>query len=319
MPYLDVTGGHRIYYEVHGPADGRPAVLLHGGPGGGFRRGALKAFDLTKWRVVAFDQRGCGRSTPRLGLTHNTTWDLVSDIEALRHLVFKVAQGTPRAWTVFGGSWGSTLALAYWSRHPDAVAALVLRGVCLMSPWEQEWLYTENGAARIAPEAWTDFARGGRLSKRTTASRTIRRYRTLFRSRNRATRRRAVSAWFSWEDRLSRLRPTCDKSTPAEREELAVLEAHYFHHDAWLKPGELLAAASRIPRSVPVTIVQGRYDLVCPAASAVELAGVIPHSRLQIVADAGHASTEPGIAAGLRTATDDLLTKRGPASSRYPM
>jgi proline iminopeptidase len=309
MPHLDVTGGHRIYYEVHGPADGRPAVLLHGGPGGGFRRGSLKAFDLTKWRVVAFDQRGCGRSTPRLRLTHNTTWDLVADIEALRHHVFKVAG----PWTVFGGSWGSTLALAYWSRHPEAVAAMVLRGICLMSAWEQEWLYSENGAARIAPEAWTDFARGGRLSHRTTASRTIRRYRTLFRSRNRATRRRAVSAWYQWEDRLSRLRPVVIKSTPAEREELSVLEAHYFHHDAWLRPGELLAAARRIPPSVPVTIVQGRYDLVCPAASAVELHGAIPHSKLHIVADAGHASTEPGIAAGLKAATDELLTKKMPA------
>ena len=303
MPYLDRPGGHRIYYEVHGAADGRPAVVLHGGPGGGFRRGALKAFDLTRWRIIAFDQRGCGYSTPRLRLEHNTTWDLVADIEALRRLT--VGPETP--WTVFGGSWGSTLALAYWSRHPRAVTGLVLRGVCLLERWEQEWLYGEGGASSVAPEAWADFAKGGRLSKRTTASRTIRRYRSLFRSRHRQTRRRAIDAWYTWEDRLSTLRPDRDTSTPQEREELAVLEAHYFEHDAWLRPGQLLAAARRIPRSVPVEIVQGRYDLVCPAASAVALHKAIPHSHLQIVDDAGHASTEKGIAAGLRVATDALV------------
>jgi proline iminopeptidase len=301
MPYLDVTGGHRIYYEIHGPADGRPAVLLHGGPGGGFRPSALKAFDLTKWRVVAFDQRGCGRSTPRLGLTKNTTWDLVEDVEALR---LHVAQGTPSPWTVFGGSWGSTLALAYWSRYPAVVAALVLRGVCLMEPWEQRWLYTEEGAARVDPTAWRAFARAGRLRRGTTAAATTRRFRSLFRSR---TRRQAIDAWYRWEAQLSQLRPPkTDKSTPKEREELAVLEAHYFQNNAWLKPGQLLAAARRIPRSVPVYIVQGRYDLVCPAASAIAVANTVPHSHLQIVDDAGHSAGEPGIAAGLRAATDAL-------------
>ena len=304
MPYLDVTGGHRIYYEIHGAADGRPAVLLHGGPGGGFRPSALKAFDLTRWRVVAFDQRGCGRSTPRLGLTKNTTWDLVEDVEALRHLVF----GEATACTVFGGSWGSTLALAYWSRYPAAVAALVLRGVCLMEPWEQRWLYTEDGAARVAPEEWRKFSKAGRLRRRTTAAATTRRFRSLFRSRTHRVRRSAVDAWYRWEAQLSQLRPpTKDKSTPKEREELAVLEAHYFHRNAWLRPGQLLAAARRIPRSVPVYIVQGRYDLVCPAASAVAVARAVPHSHLQIVDDAGHSSGEPGIAAGLRAATDALV------------
>jgi proline iminopeptidase len=300
MPYLDVTGGHRIYYEVHGAADGRPAVLLHGGPGGGFRPSALKAFDLTRWRVVAFDQRGCGRSTPRLGLTKNTTWDLVEDVEALRRLVF----GEATTCTVFGGSWGSTLALAYWSRHPLSVAALVLRGVCLMEPWEQRWLYTEEGAARITPEEWRRFEKAGRLRRRTTAAATTRRYRSLFRSK---TRRAAIDAWYRWEEQLSTLRPRTGKSTPKEREELAVLEAHYFHRNAWLRPGQLLAAARRIPRSVPVEIVQGRYDLVCPAASAVALSRAIPHSHLQIVDDAGHSAGEPGIAAALRAATDSLI------------
>jgi proline iminopeptidase len=302
MPHLDVTGGHRIYYEIHGPADGRPAVLLHGGPGGGFRRAALKAFDLTKWRVVAFDQRGCGYSTPRLQLNHNTTWDLVADIEALRRLT--VGETTP--WTVFGGSWGSTLALAYWSRYPASVAALVLRGVCLLEPWEQRWLYTEEGAARIAPEEWRLFAKAGRLRRGTTAAATTRRYRSLFRSRTR--RRQAIDAWFRWEERISQLKPSKSyESTPTEREELAVLEAHYFAHNAWLKPGQLLAAARRIPRSVPVYIVQGRYDLVCPAASAIAVARAVPHSHLQIVDTAGHSSGEPGIAKGLRAATDALV------------
>jgi proline iminopeptidase len=301
MPYLDVSGGHRIYYEVHGAPTGRPAVLLHGGPGGGFRRAALKAFDLSKWRVVAFDQRGCGRSTPRLRLAHNTTWDLVSDIEALRRLT--VGEAVP--WTVFGGSWGSALALAYWSRHPHAVAALVLRGIYLAEPREMRWLYTEGGASEIAPEAWADFVSGAGI--RRPVRNLTHRYHALFRSRRHATRRRAVDAWYTWEERLSTLLPQKTKSTPKEREELAVLEAHYFRKNAWIRPGQLLAAARRIPCSVPVEIVQGRYDLVCPAVSAVALHRAIPHSRLNIVNDAGHASTEPGIETGLRAATDRLL------------
>jgi proline iminopeptidase len=170
--------------------------------------------------------------------------------------------------------------------------------------WEQEWLYTEEGAARIAPEEWRRFATAGRLRRGTTAAATTRRYRGLFRSK---TRRAAIDAWYRWEEQLSTLRPRIGKSTPKEREELAVLEAHYFARNAWLKPGQLLAAARRIPRSVPVEIVQGRYDLVCPAASAVALHKAIPHSRMKIVDDAGHASTEKGIAAGLRAATDGLL------------
>lgn len=303
MPFLDVTGGHRLYYEVHGPPTGRPAVLLHGGPGGGFRPSSLSAFDLSKWRVVAFDQRGCGRSTPRLGLAKNTTWDLVEDIEALR---CEVWGETPPPWTVFGGSWGTTLALAYWSRHPRAVTALVLRGVCLMEPWEQRWLYEEGGASRIAPGAWQEFAR--QVPGQATARAVTRRYRDLF--RNRKTRHRAVSAWYTWEAHLSTLRPKVTKSTFKEREELAVLEAHYFYRNAWIRPGQLLAAARRIPRSVPVYIVQGRYDLVCPAASAFALARAVRHSQLRIVEDAGHSAGEPGIAAGLRAATDSLL--RGP-------
>jgi proline iminopeptidase len=302
MPYLEVTGGHRLYYEIHGSPTGRPAVILHGGPGGGFRPSVLQAFDLSKWRVIAFDQRGCGRSTPRLRLEHNTTWDLVNDIEALRHSVFG---DSPPPWTVFGGSWGSTLALAYWSRYPHAVAALVLRGVCLMEPWEQRWLYEEGGASRIVPDGWRSFARN--IRGRKTAQSATRRYRSLFHSRSRLTRRRAINAWYTWEAQLSTLRPKLIKSSFKEREELAVLEAYYFEHNAWIRPGQLIAAARRIPRSVPVFIVQGRYDLVCPAASAISLSQAIPHSHLKIVEDAGHSAGEPGIAAALRAAVKSLL------------
>lgn len=291
---LSVTDGHRLWYEEHGT--GRPVVVLHGGPGGGLQRSVLRLFNLRRWRVILYDQRGCGRSTPRLGLTANTTADLVADLERLR-----AAVGISDAWTVFGGSWGSTLALAYTAAHPAAVAALVLRGLCLMEPWEQSWLYEEGGASRLYPEAWDAFVRGaGQPRKRLTAA-----YHRRLASRR--TRKAAARSWWRWEETLSTLRPsrrgrTSDKAA----EEIAVLENHYFLHNAWIKPGELIAAARRIPASIPVLIVQGRYDLVCPAASAIALAAAVPHAQLTIT-HAGHAASEPTTAKALREATDKLL------------
>jgi proline iminopeptidase len=302
MPYLDRPGGHSIYYEVHGAADGKPAVVLHGGPGGGLQRSALRFFDLHRWRVVLFDQRGCGRSTPSgvRGLRHNTTAHLVDDIEALR----SVTVGGHDPWVVMGGSWGSTLALAYWAAHPAAVAAMILRGICLMSRAEQRWLYEAGGAAQVFPKEWSTFTEGERLPQKNYRRLTRSYYRRL-RSRDRTTRRRAAARWWGWESALSHLRPVPDRTPAARVEDLARLETHYFSHDGWVHTDQLLAAARRIPATVPVWIIHGRYDMVCPVASAVALHEAIPHSRLTIVPDAGHAASEPGIARALRRAVGE--------------
>jgi len=291
MPHLEVGDGHTLYYEVHGAADGKPAVVLHGGPGGGLQRWVLRLFNLRRWRVVLFDQRGCGRSTPSAatsaGLRANTTWHLVADIERLR-----AAAGVTGPWTVFGGSWGSTLALAYAARHPRACAALVLRGIYLGEPWEAEWLYAEGGASRIAPAEWAHFSDGYR---RRTRRATMKFYGPRLRSRRAATRKAAAAAWNRWEESLSVLKPRAGVQRAPES--MAILEHHFFSHNCWLKPGQLLTAAKRL--RMPVTIVQGRYDLVCPPASAAALHAAIPQSRL-IFTHAGHSAAEPETARALR-------------------
>jgi len=290
--YLDVGDGHRLYYEEHGNPKGKPVVVLHGGPGGGLQRTVLSFFNLRRWRVVLFDQRGCGKSTPFLSLHKNTTWDLVKDIEQLRD-----ACGIEK-WTVFGGSWGTTLALAYASKHMDRITAFVLRGVCLLEPWETDWLYREGGASRLYPAEFAAFKAKSR-SKNLTKT-----YRRLL--RNRRTRKAAAAAWWGWEAAISSLRSRPDHSSPEQVESLAVIENHYFSHNAWIRPGQLLAVARRIPTTVPVMIVQGRYDLVCPAESAVAVASAAPHATLYLTI-AGHASTDPENAKALRKAVASLL------------
>jgi proline iminopeptidase len=251
--------------------------------------------------VVLFDQRGCGKSTPLYSIHKNTTWDLVADIEKLRKAV-----GVDR-WTVFGGSWGSTLALAYAAKHLKHVDALVVRGIYLGESRENDWLYKEGGASSLYPEEWTKFSQGagsaGKSRKNLTAT-----YRRLLQSKDRKTRRRAAAAWWGWESAISFLVPKPDDSKASEVESLAILENHYFSHTCWLKPGQLLAAARRIPASVPVHIVQGRYDLVCPPASAYALAQAVPHAHLTFTL-AGHAGSEKPTAAALRKATDSLLIR----------
>lgn len=289
MPFLDVGDGHRMYYEEHGVSHGKPVVVLHGGPGGGLQRPVLQCFDLTKWHVILYDQRGCGRSTPFLETRNNTTWHLVADIEKLRaHLDIK-------RWTIFGGSWGSTLALAYTLRHSDAVEGLILRGIYLAEPWETRWLYEEGGASRILPREWTRFSHGIKDSRRLLG-----RYKRLLRARR--TRRAAANAWTAWEHRLSFVKPPVDRTSRKNKESLSVLETHYFIHNCWLRPGELLSAARGIHS--PTIIIQGQLDLVCPAASAVALAEAIPDAQLHLVEGAGHSASEPAIRTALRMATD---------------
>ena len=300
--HLDVGDSHMMWYECHGNPDGRPVIMLHGGPGGGLVRRALRLFNLKRWHVILYDQRGCGRSMPNVqtdlaaALAHNTTWDLVADLERLRtHLGLAT-------WTVFGGSWGTTLALAYAEKHPTAVDALVLRGVCLLSSWETRWLYEEGGASQTAPEAWAEFVKplpGGR-SVRGQARKTMKAYHRLLKSRNRQTRRRAAAAWWGWESAISFLEPRPDKTSPDEAAAISALETHYFIHDAWLRPGQLLRDAPKIAH-IPLTIVHGRYDRVCPVRAAWQLKQALPHARLYITPDAGHAMSEPGNWARLRS------------------
>ena len=286
-----------MYYRETGNPLGKPVVILHGGPGGALERKVpATSFDLTKWRVIQFDQRGCGRSTPTglAGLKNNTTWHLVADIERLRsHLGLK-------KWLVFGGSWGSTLALAYAETHPDRVSGLVIRGIYLGHAWETDWLYKEGGASQLNPAGCTQFS-----SKAPRARKLTRAYHRLLHSPKRATRKAAERAWTRWEHSVSFLEPRPDKSTETEQENVALLENHYFIHNCWLRPGQLLKNVDRLAK-IPTTIVQGRYDLVCPPASAYRLKGSMPHATLMMTT-AGHAGSEPETKAALRKATDEML------------
>ena len=306
--HLDVGHGHKIYYEIHGSPTGKPVVVLHGGPGGGMQHSSLRLFDLKKWRVLMFDQRGCGKSTPFLSLEKNTTWDLVADIERLREVL-----GVER-WTVFGGSWGSTLALAYAAKHMDRVTALILRGIYLGESHENNWLYSEGGSSELRPMEWAKFVRGsGSVSVSGSGSGSVSRkrgsligtYRRLL--TNRRTRKAAAKAWSTWESSISTMerKPKKPSDTPREMEMIAVLENHYFSHNCWLRSGQLLRAARRIPRSIPVVIVQGLYDLICPPSSAIALSNAVKHSQIHLTV-AGHASTEPETAAALKKAIRDL-------------
>ena len=281
-----------MYYEEHGSPDGIPVVVLHGGPGGGLQLSSLQFFDLKAWRVILYDQRGCGKSTPKNSTRANTTWHLVADMERLRHHL-----GIEK-WVLFGGSWGTTLALAYATRHAARIRGMVLRGVCMLEKWEQDWLYKKGGASQIFPKEWASFAEGAGPGTGSLMTRYTRRL------KNRKTRRAAARAWWAWEAAASTLNPQPDK-TPAEKvESLAMLENHYFCNNAWLRPGSLLAAARHF--CFPIQIVQGRYDMVCPPASAHALSLAAPTVNIQYTM-AGHAASEPATTAGLRAATERLM------------
>jgi len=295
---LQVSGGHELYFEESGNPKGKPVVFLHGGPGGGTEPKHRRFFDPARYRIVLFDQRGCGRSTPFASLEENTTWHLVSDIESLRQQL-----GIER-WQVFGGSWGSTLALAYAETHPERVSELVLRGIFLIRREEIRWFYQE-GASWIFPEAWQEFAEHIPSAERGDLLHAY--YRRLT-SSDLAVQRAAAKIWSVWEGRTSCLLPNPEliARTGGDKFSLAFarIEAHYFVHDAWLA-GEraLLANASRL-HDIPGLIAQGRYDVVCPVKSAWDLQRAWPEVDLRIVPDAGHAASEPGIVHELVSATD---------------
>jgi proline iminopeptidase len=300
---LPVSKLHTLYYEEVGTPDGRPIVFLHGGPGGGLDADYRRYFDPRRWRVTLFEQRGCGRSTPHAELRENTTWDLVADIERLRERM-----GIDK-WVVFGGSWGSTLALAYAETHPDRVLGLILRGIFTLRRKELLWFYQE-GASWLFPDAWEEFLapipeveRGDLMSA----------YHRRLTSEDPEVRLAAARAWSVWEGSTSKLRPDANLIERFGGDHFALafarIECHYFVHGAFLRSDtQLLDDVVRV-KHLPATIVQGRYDVVCPAASAWELHRRWPGSQIRLIGDAGHSMTEPGIVDALVEATDDFASR----------
>jgi proline iminopeptidase len=295
---LDVGDGHRIYVEQCGNPEGEPVVVLHGGPGGGCSPAMRRYFDPSHYRVILFDQRGCGRSRPHASVDMNTTWHLVSDIEAIRRVL-----GIDRA-ILFGGSWGATLALIYAIRHPDRVTSLVLRGVFLMTRAELDWFYG-GGAGAFFPELWNRFIGALPPSERKTPIASY--HRRLF-SGNLMDETRFGRIWANWENALASIQTDGPMGeSPAEyARAFARLENHYFHNGGFLEEdGWILRERHRI-RHLPAVIVQGRYDMICPPHAAWKLADGWPNADLRMVAMAGHALSEPGISAELVRVMDAL-------------
>lgn len=294
---LDVGDGHCVYYERVGTPGGKPAVFLHGGPGGGISPAHRQLFDPARCDVLLFDQRGCGRSTPHAGLEANTTWHLVDDIEHLR----KIA-GVER-WLVFGGSWGSTLALAYAQKHPHRVSALVLRGIYTVTEAELRWYY-QFGVSEMFPDKWEKFQAPIPEAERGDM---IAAYHRLLTGDDRARQIEAAKAWSLWEGETITLLPDPAFSTAHGEDHFALafarLENHYFTHRCWLEEGQLLRDAHRL-HGIPGTIVHGRYDMPCPARFAWALHKAWPEADFHLIEGAGHAYSEPGILDQLIRATD---------------
>ncbi|WP_327114285.1 prolyl aminopeptidase [Nocardia sp. NBC_01730] len=299
---LAVGEGQSLYWEVSGNPDGKPVVFLHGGPGSATAPFHRQFFDPDAYRIVLFDQRGCGRSTPHVAdgasLEHNTTQHLIADVEALREQL-----GVER-WQVFGGSWGSTLALAYAQRHPERVTELVLRGIFLVRRKEIDWYY--NGAAGyVYPEEWAKFLAPVPEAERDQDL--VEAYHHLLHSADDEAASAAAVAWSTWEGATSSLLPQPDRVAEMAQPRFALafarIENHYFRHGGFLDEGQLLRDIGAIAH-IPAVIVHGRHDIVCPAVSAWDLHRAWPGSELRIVDDAGHTANEPGITHHLVEATD---------------
>ncbi len=295
---LPVSDGHRVYFEESGNPAGKPVVVCHGGPGGGSTPSMRRYFDPDRYRIILFDQRGCGKSMPHASLEANTTWHLVADMETLRgHL------GIDR-WQVFGGSWGSTLALAYAQTHADRVTALILRGIFTLRRRELEWFY-QQGANWIFPEHWAGFVEPIPPAERGDMMAAY--YRRLT-GADADERLACARAWSQWEGKTVSLLPAPERVESFASEKFALafarIESHYFVHGGFFEADDqLIANVGRI-RHIPGVIVQGRYDIVTPAKTAWELAQAWPEADFQIIQDAGHAASEPGIIDALVRATN---------------
>jgi len=303
--HLKVSDVHEIYYEESGNPRGKPAVFIHGGPGGGTDPKMRGFFDPKRYRIVLFDQRGCGKSRPHASLEENTTWDLVADIEKLReHLGIE-------KWLVFGGSWGSTLALAYTQTHPERATEIVLRGIFLLRRWELEWFYQNpSGAAAIYPDLWAQYIAPIPEDERGDM---INAYYKRLTSDDPKVLSEAAKAWSIWEGSLSFLRLNADYVDHFGDETFAAafarIECHYFVNAGFLdKEEQLIENVERI-RHIPAVIVQGRYDVVCPMKSAWDLHLAWPEADLRIVPDAGHSAMEAGNTHELVSATDRFAKK----------
>jgi proline iminopeptidase len=295
--YLDTGDGHQVYWEMSGNPEGKPAVFLHGGPGAGCSPAHRRLFDPKKYRVLLFDQRGCGRSKPHASLENNTTWDLVKDIESLRAVM-----GVEK-WLVFGGSWGSTLALAYAETHPSHVSELVVRGIFTLQKREIDWYYQE-GASNLFPDLWESF-----LAPIPEAERgdLVGAYRKRLIGNDPKAQLEAARAWSVWEGSTIKLLPNKQNSTNYGQDQFALafarIENHYFTHGGWMEDGQLIRDAHKL-KNIPGIIIQGRYDVCTPAVTAWELHKAWPEAQFVIVDDAGHAFDEPGILNQLIEATD---------------
>ena len=299
---LSVSDGHDLYVEECGRADGLPVIFVHGGPGAACERYHRQFFNPEIYRIVLFDQRGCGQSAPHASLQGNTTQALVSDMEIIRAVL-----GIDR-WVVFGGSWGSTLGLVYAETHPEKVLGLILRGIFLCRSRDIQWFY-QDGASCLLPDQWQDFIQPIPESERGDMVSAY--YRRLI-GDDEIAMMSAAKAWSLWEGRASTLLPKAAVvdhfGNPKTALSLARIECHYFMNDSFLQPNQILANVSRL-NGIPGIIIHGRYDVVCPLEQAWLLHQAWPQSRLEIIQDAGHSATEPGIVDALVTATEQFARR----------
>ena len=299
---LAVAEPHVLYVDESGYADGLPVVFIHGGPGAGCDALSRRFFDPNLYRIVTFDQRGCGRSTPHASLDNNSTWDLVADLERIReHL------GIDK-WVLFGGSWGSTLALAYAQTHPERVHALLLRGIFLCRPQDFQWFYQE-GASRLFPDYWEDYLAPIPADERGDLMQAF--YKRLT-GQDQIAQMHAAKAWSTWEGRTATLRPNpqvVERFSDSHRAlSIARIECHYFVNNAFLDADQLLRDMPKIAH-LPGLIVHGRYDVICPLDNAYALHQAWPNSELQIIRDAGHAASEVGITDALVRGADEMARR----------
>lgn len=299
---LQVDTRHSLYLEESGNPQGQPVLFVHGGPGGGTSEYNRRFFDPEKYRIILFDQRGCGRSTPHAELTDNSTPHLIADIEAIREFL------QIESWLLFGGSWGSTLSLLYAQDHPERVSGLILRGIFLCRDQDIHWFY-QQGANHIFPDHWAEYSAQIPESEQHDF---VAAYHRLLTSDNEIARMAAAKAWSGWEAHCSTLNPSSSLhdhfSDPHVALAMARIECHYFTHQSFIEPNQILDNAYKISQ-IPTIIVHGRYDIVCPVNQAVALHAQLPEAELHIVRDAGHSALEPGITDNLIKATNQFALR----------
>lgn len=295
---LQVDNQHTLHIEESGNPDGTPVLFIHGGPGGGYSPIHRQFFDPNEYRIVLFDQRGCGKSRPHACLTNNTTAHLIEDIEKIRRYL------QIEKWVLFGGSWGSTLSLLYAQAYPERVLGMILRGIFLCRHEDVQWFY-QQGANRFYPEYWKDFVAPIPVDKRDDM---ISAYHEVLTSNDEVARMRAAEAWSVWEGRTSTLKTDPELvnhfGDPFHALAMARIECHYFKHESFIEPNQILNHANAI-QHIPTTIIHGRYDMVCPVNQAIELADALPQSKLVIASQSGHSAFEYELTEALVLATDD--------------